>query len=115
MGRNDTIRAQIDQRNIPFLVHFTQIENLPGIMDHGLLSQRAIVARGLPALASHPGRLDGNDDAVSVSIASSDFGMFGAKRHGLPGSRWVLLLLHLDILWKLECRFHACNMATNAA
>ncbi|MCE6958081.1 DUF4433 domain-containing protein [Cereibacter sphaeroides] len=115
MGRNDIIRAEIAKRNIPFLVHFTREENLSGILQHGLLSVRDILERGVPAVGNGDGRLDGGDSPVSLSIATCDFRMFAAKRKRCPSAQWVLLLLYPDILWKLECRFYACNASSTEA
>ena len=41
---------------IPHLVHFTRCENLPGILEHGLMSVQACRQRGLSAMRNDPHR-----------------------------------------------------------
>lgn len=115
MGRDDTIRREISDRGISSLLHFPNVLNLPGILAHGILSRRDILARGLSAYVSHAGRLDGEDSAISVSIASVDFRMLDANRATSPGATWMILALDPNILWRLECRFHPSNVASNYA
>src|SRR3546814_1182309 len=63
-----------------FLLHFTKAANLAGIVKHGLWPRRNLAAAEHLAYASDYGRLDGNEDAVSVSISRVNEPMFAAKR-----------------------------------
>ena len=56
-------------------------------------------------------RLDGNLDAVSVSIHSVNEHMFAAKRRGGSGE-WAIFVLDATILWALSCRFCWKNAAS---
>ena len=98
-------------REVPCLLHFTQFNNLLGIVNHGLLSRKTLSELGLP-YASTPYRLDDCEEAVSVSISRVNEPVFEAKRYK-TGSRtdWVVLVLQSDILWTHECRFSWRNAA----
>lgn len=115
MGRRETIQAEIRARGIQYLLHFTNKDNLPGIVEHGILSRNRLNELNLDAWGSREERLDGNDWATSVSIMHSDLKMFEAKRWLQPGVEWIFLVLDPSILWGLECHFHASNAASTAA
>ena len=108
MGRRDTIIREIRQRDICYLLHFTQSTNIPGIARHGLLSRRGIGERdGIVATPSAAGRYDENDGAISVSVSTFYPKMFDRKRRDNPGADWTFLALDPEILWRLECHFFA--------
>ena len=68
-ARRTPIRSIAVDRDVRFLLHFTQAANLTGIVKHGLWPRRDLAAADHLAYASDYGRLDGNEDAVSVSIS----------------------------------------------
>ena len=108
MGRREEIiRAEIDRRRIPYLLHFTPACNVPDILRFGLLSRYEARRRDdLCAQLSAPGRIDGSDDAISASVTTYYPEMFEAKRHRSGIEDWVFLVLDPDIMWRLECHFH---------
>lgn len=112
MDFGEKIRHEAVRRNIPYLVHFTQVRNLPSIVTHGLLSRVDLFARGLGAAVSASDRLDEKDEAISVSISAINRGMFKAKQAAWGQSAWVVLLLDPSILWTHNCRFLCLNAAT---
>ena len=65
----DGIRSIVEDREVCYLFHFTQIVNLPEIMKHGLLSRRKLAEAECLAYASGEYRLDENEDAISVSVS----------------------------------------------
>jgi hypothetical protein len=65
----DEIGSIAMQRNVRYLLHFTQLANLSGIVKHGLLPRRDLIAMEDTAYVSDLFRLDGNDGAVSVSVS----------------------------------------------
>jgi len=67
-ARRTHIRSIALDRDVRFLLHFTQAANLTGVVKHGLWPRRDLAAADHLAYASDYGRLDGNKDAVSVSI-----------------------------------------------
>lgn len=112
MRRDDIIRGEIARRGIRHLIHFTQVQNLPGIVSHGILPRRELIERGIRAQGSDAGRLDREDGAISVSVGTYYPKMFEAKRFRHPGTSWVLLALDPSILWRLECRFFDSSAAS---
>jgi hypothetical protein len=108
------IRQEAVQRRIPYLVHFTQVRNLPSIVTHGLLSREDLLTHGLDAFVSASDRLDEKDEAISVSISAINLEMFKAKQAAWGGSAWVILLLDPSILWTHSCRFLSRNAARRA-
>jgi hypothetical protein len=112
MRRDDTIRSKIAEHGIKYLLHFTQVENLPTVVAHGILSRHDLIAQGLTPYASDWTRLDKEDRAVSVSISSYNYEMFQAKRYRWPNATWIILALDPSILWKLDCWFYSSNAAS---
>lgn len=110
-----TYTAKIERiardRDIQFLLHFTQITNLPGIMTHGLLPRRELEKPNHTAYASAKHRLDDNDDAISVSITRINESMFASKRDKSGHFNWMILALSPEILWTHVCRFCCRNAA----
>ncbi|MFA6031564.1 MAG: DarT ssDNA thymidine ADP-ribosyltransferase family protein [Myxococcota bacterium] len=105
------IRYEAVQRGIPYLVHFTQVRNLPSIVTHGLLSRSDLAERNLNAFLSDRWRLDEKDEAISVSISAVNYKMFQAKHRNCGRTSWVILLLDPSILWRHNCRFSCRNAA----
>ncbi len=105
----------VNQRAIEDVIHFTQLSNLPGILQYGLLSrfdlQRTDVSHD--ALTSDAVRLDDNEVAVSVSVSCFYPNMFDAKRHRSGGKPWVILGLNPSLLWELNCLFFAHSAASS--
>lgn len=112
MANNTKIREEATWRGIQCLLHFTQFENLPGIVTHGFLSRADLEERGLHAYGSSRDRLDRNDQVVSLSVSAAYQKMFIAKKRASRNPRWVFLLLDSSILWTHRCRFLFGNAGT---
>ena len=107
------IRSVAERREVNFLLHFTQVQNLRGIVTHGILPRRDLLKPEYSAYASDRYRLDENDEAVSVSISRVNERMFVSKRHKSGHSDWVILVLSSEILWTHNCQFCWRNAATS--
>ncbi|CAM3934487.1 DarT ssDNA thymidine ADP-ribosyltransferase family protein [Pseudomonas wadenswilerensis] len=106
------IQAYSQAREIPYLVHFTRLENLPSILQHGL---RPVSKHG--AFCNQPVindelRLDGHLDGTSLSIAFPNYHMFYKYRQQ-PNTEWVVLGIDQSVLWTKNCGFCQRNAATN--
>lgn len=105
------IRGIAQARAIPHLVHFTRAANLPGVLQHGLLSRRQAAKQGVVVPFNDALRLDGRSDRISLSVAFPNCKMFYKYRTLDPKVDWVVLLLSPDILWAEDCLFCAHNAA----
>ncbi|TIL49603.1 hypothetical protein [Mesorhizobium sp.] len=75
------IAEVVAAREIEDVLHFTRLENLPGILEHGLRTRPELVNADFEVYASDADRLDEEDDAVSVSISCYYPRMLEAKRY----------------------------------
>ncbi len=107
----EAIRSSAVDRQISSLVHFTQAENLPGIMQHGLLSVAEAANRGLRPAINDTLRLDGHRDGISLSIAFPNCRMFYRYRMMNPQIQWVVLVIDSAILWRNDCAYCRYNAA----
>ncbi|WAH60943.1 DUF4433 domain-containing protein [Pseudomonas silvicola] len=106
------IQAFSQEREISYLVHFTRLENLPSILQHGLFP-----VSDHQALRNHPiindeHRLDGHLDGTSLSISFPNYQMFYKYRQ-TPNTEWVVLGIDPSVLWTKDCGFCRRNAATN--
>ena len=109
----DHIAAVVEARNIEHVLHFTLLENLPGILSNGLLSRSILRDANYDVFASDADRLDGEDDAISVSISCFYPKMFDAKRYRSGSAPWVIFALDPSLLWKYHCLFYRNGASTN--
>ena len=96
---------------IPFLIHFTRAENLPGIMRHGFYPRSRIDKIEVVPEINDELRLDRHLDAVSLSIAFPNYRMFYACRIQNPDVEWVVLAVDPSVLWLKDCAFCRHNAA----
>ena len=112
-------QAQLQQicskRRITTLIHFTRIENLRSILQEGLLSRSLLEERGQDFVWNDEQRLDAHKEAVCLSISFPNYQMFYKYRCMTNHDCWVVLLLDVTVLWKLDCAFYQENAASNAA
>jgi len=111
--RKERIRKASERRGIQYLVHFTQVGNVPSILEHGLLSRRELDKRGIPYRWNDENRFDEALDAISLSISFPNYRMFFRLRQHKrnEGARWVVLMLSSAILWEYKCTYHYTNAA----
>ncbi len=107
------IKAIAEKRDIPFLVHFTQAENLPSILQHGIVSRDRAALCEIDLYVSDNYRFDNRLDAISLSVGFPNSLMFYRKRQQTRTCNWVVLLLDSRILWEKNCSFYHANAASN--
>ncbi len=110
----DHIAAVASDQGVEHVLHFTLLENLSGILQHGLHSRSVLQHADYDVFASDADRLDGQDEAISVSISCYYPKMFDAKRHRSGGARWMILFLEPSLLWNYHCLFYRHGAVTNA-
>lgn len=111
----DAIKEICQERGIETLIHFTNIDNLAGILQHGLLSRKEL--KDDPTLNSKyqfndSCRLDGCVNAVCLSITFPNYKMFH-KYSNEDKTKWVVIQLDASLLWELDCAFCKENAASN--
>jgi hypothetical protein len=107
----EDIRAQIDSRKIPYLVHFTPINNVKSILDNGLRSRNALAGHEYKYTDEY--RSDGWLDWISLSVSFPNYKMFYSKRKSKKDiDGWAILLIKTDVLWELDCKFIPINASS---
>ncbi|MCL6533355.1 MAG: DUF4433 domain-containing protein [Armatimonadetes bacterium] len=115
------IWAICEGRGIREVLHFTHVENVRPIIEHGLLSVNELRRRNIPYRYNDSQRWDGRPDAVCLSVSFPNYRMFYYYRQRLmeqrqdssPNRDWVVLSLHPSLLWELRCAFCWTNAASN--
>ncbi|PAX08872.1 DarT ssDNA thymidine ADP-ribosyltransferase family protein [Sphingomonas lenta] len=108
------VAAVVKDREIEHVLHFTRLENLPGILEHGLQPRSNLTLANLDFRPSDTSRLDEKSDAVSVSISCYYPAMFAAKRFRAGSKPWVILFLNPSLLSNCHCLFLQRGAATTA-
>ena len=103
------IQQEVERRGITKVLHFTHIDNLPLILQKGILTRGSLTEP--PAKFNDEVRLDGHLDATCLSISFPNSKMFYKCRMNRTGD-WVLLSLDPRILWEKSCSFYKCNAAS---
>lgn len=96
---------------IPHLTHFTQCENLPSILRHGLMSVSACTEQGLAPIRNDIHRYDMQLEGTSLSIAFPNYRMFWKYRQLEAEKDWAVLLISTQVLWEKNCAFYRYNAA----
>lgn len=107
------IQAYVEQKNIPYLVHFTHVNNLTSILQHGFYpqAQKSALASGIAHINDEV-RWDNKKSYSCFSIAFPNWRMFYRVRNTFGGD-WAVLLLNNRILWEKDCLFYEMNAADN--
>ena len=114
--RKNEIRKICEEIGIETLVHFTHVQNLKSILQYGLIGRSQLQEMSLEFKYNDEVRLEGQREAICLSISFPNYKMFYKYRCAdFPGRNWVVLLLKSSILWELNCKFYIENAASNNA
>lgn len=105
------IKEFVEQQGIKQLVHFTKVENLPSIMQHGIVPFSRAEEMNIRPLTNDQLRLDGHLDGSSLSIGFPNHRMFYKYRQENQDIDWVVLGIKPSILWTKDCAFCRHNAA----
>ena len=101
-------------RGIKFFVHFTRIENLPSISEHGLLTRKNLDKNSVNYRFNDNNRMDNIINSLSLSITFPNYKMFWKYRMADENVKWAMILLDAEkILFNLPCAFNSANASTN--
>ena len=112
--KKEDIQSYLAEMKIESLVHFTRVENLSGILDHGLIGRDKLAARKIPYIYNDSLRLDGLPDSICLSISFPNYKMFYRQRSISLTSDWAVIRLRPSILWEKNCFFYPHNAANSA-
>ena len=99
----------LTDRKIDTLFHFTRAENLPNILEHGLLPRSVLEENNIDSSFNDEYRYDKCKNAVCTSIEFPNYKMFYTLRMDNPDVGWVVLLLNAQIMCDFECVFCSTN------
>ena len=106
------IKLFIESRSIKHLIHFTQVENLEGILKNGLVNRKELEESNREFCENDQLRLDAKSDSISLSISFPNHLMFYKYRKQNEKTKgWVVLFLSTDILYTYNCYFCKHNAA----
>ncbi|MFO0963725.1 MAG: DarT ssDNA thymidine ADP-ribosyltransferase family protein [Phycisphaerales bacterium] len=107
------IEGYARQRGIAQLVHFTRLENLPGILRHGLIPRAELEADGsVAAVFNDEYRLERRRDCSCLSISRINYKMFHKYSRQAD---WCILHIDVSLLWKQKSIFCETNAASFGA
>ncbi|CAM9220559.1 MULTISPECIES: DarT ssDNA thymidine ADP-ribosyltransferase family protein [Enterobacteriaceae] len=106
-----TIQQIVEQRGIKRLIHFTQVENLASIMQHGIVPIANAQQQQIRPIVNDEYRWDGQRGASCLTITHPNHHMFYGLRVDNPRTDWVVLLIRPEVLWTLPCAFCSTNAA----
>lgn len=111
MAMSDEIRNFSKALGIPYLLHFTREENIPSIMQHGIVPVALTAGKGINALINDSGRFDYQPAATCISIGFPNHRMFYKYRNADEAADWAVLAISRDLLWTKPCAFCQRNAA----
>ncbi|MHA3606548.1 DarT ssDNA thymidine ADP-ribosyltransferase family protein [Yersinia enterocolitica] len=109
--RIQQIREIVAQREIKQLVHFTRIENLESIMQHGIVPIADATEKQIAPAVNDQARFDGRTNASCLSITFPNYLMFFKYRQENPDVNWIVLGVDPSVLWLKNCAFCRYNAA----
>lgn len=109
-GEQITIRKYVKRRGIKEVLHFTRIENLRAILEHGIIPRKFLDDLGINYIPADNNRYDGLLHASCFSISFPNYKMFYKLRR-IQGGSWVVLSFSPEVLWQYECAFYPRNAA----
>lgn len=107
---NTNIKNTIEKHNLTKLYHFTAIDNLPSILQYGILSKDQLRRNKIPFLQNDSLRLDNRTNFISCSLEYPNNRLLTKNKYN-HDQDYCLIEIDVDIL---NHSFSACS-TTNAA
>lgn len=102
------IEEFVKERRIKSLFHFTRLDNLRSIIEHGFLTREQCAEKGIKAAVNDHQRYDGTG-AICSTISFPNYRLFYRLRCDHPNVEWVVLELDASLLWRTRCAFSNTN------
>lgn len=108
------IYQDILNREIKFLVHFTDVSNLDSIMNNGIQSINSLHNNNITFSNNDLLRLDNRPNSISLSISFPNYKMFSYYRiYQTVKKNMVVLLLDPALIRDKKCLFFSNNAASS--
>lgn len=95
---DDLIFDQSKIKKIKGIYHFTHMNNLRAIFEHGLLTRDFLESSNIPYFFNDDNRWDGVKNSVSISISHPNHKMFIKYRKRTVEKDWVVLKISEELL-----------------
>lgn len=105
------INKILNDRQIRFFVHFTPLENLPAILESGLIPRQVLEETGAAFQPTDPDRLDGLTGSLSLSVSHPNCEMLFSKMMADKSKKWCVISLWADRIIERDCLYHYHNAA----
>lgn len=106
------MREVVKKRGIKWVWHFTKLDNVDSILEHGLLTRRNLENEGYEFEYNDEYRLDGQRGSICCSIGHPNYKMFYSLRMQDPDPEWAVIAIDARILWEKDCLFCHTNAAS---
>ena len=113
------IKKVVSEFEIKTLIHFTHIDNLESILQHGLIGRKELGREKLPFKFQDKRRYDGGE-AICLSVSFPNWSLFYKfrKNESYNDDRftgeWVILFFFFDILSSYNVSFTSRNAANSS-
>lgn len=113
MSDKEKILREMRKRQITHFAHFTDVDNIPSILEYGLLTRASLDWEEIEYSYNDEERIDGVEDSVSFTISFPNYRMFYLMTLKYPDRDWCVLLINARKAMKYDCAFHQTNAASN--
>ena len=110
------LKSAIQDKKIPYLVHFTNLKNLESIFTHGLVPRDQLSTFDYNCETNDAHRLDGHEDSVSLSIAFPNCQMFYKIRKS-SSDKFCIIALSPELILSCDsafCKYNAADAAISS-
>lgn len=108
-----TIKGILAERKISNLMHFTKLDNLTSIINHGLLSIDKLKEKNINYHFNDSKRHDEREDCICTSVEFPNSANLRKFRHDYPDCSWAIVVLDAQLILNHTCFFAEHNAATS--
>lgn len=93
---------------VKYLIHFTRIENLNSILEHGILSVQELDSMKIPYINNDFSRYDSRTDCSCFSIEFPNDSLLSSFQKRQTDSSWIIFLIDVSILIAIDIEKQFC-------